>query len=74
MTIIDKLNAQLADASSQLDFSNKEVERIKRELKSAKETRSEHQDRVNMIANNIRELRDGEYQPTLFDGGQDEPD
>jgi hypothetical protein len=71
MTILDQLNARLADASAQLDFSNKEVERIKRELKNAKESRAQDQDKVNMIANNIRELRDGEYQPTLFEG--DEP-
>lgn len=70
MTILDNLNARLADASAKLDASNKEVDRVKRELKAAKETRGEDQDTVNMIANNIRELRDGEYQPTLFDGSE----
>ena len=70
MKILDQLNARLADASAKLDASNKEVNRIKQELKDAKDARSEDQDTVNMIANNIRELRDGEYQPTLFEGSE----
>lgn len=74
MSILDKLNEKLADASAALDGSNKEVDRIKGELKEAKETRAAHQDTVNMLANNIRELRDGEFQPGLFDGEAEEAD
>lgn len=74
MSILDQLNEKLANASAALDESNKEVERIKRELKAAKDSRSEHQDTVNMLANNIRELRDGEFQPGLFDGEAEEAD
>lgn len=74
MSILDQLNEKLANASASLDEANKEVDRIKGELKTAKEDRAAHQDTVNMLANNIRELRDGEFQPGLFDGEAEEAD